>query len=81
MSSAHGRRIARLAVGFQLVAAALLAQPPSPNPVVLAAKLDAEGASQLLIPVAIDGHAFWCNADSGGSRVLSLDSTKRSPRA
>lgn len=76
MSRSGGRRLARLAVGFNIFAATLLAQPPSPNPVVLAAKLDAEGLSQMLIPVAIDGHAFWCNADSGGSRVLSLDLDK-----
>jgi membrane-associated protease RseP (regulator of RpoE activity) len=62
---------------------ALLAAPALPQPtevrdsgILLPAKLDAEGASQMLIPIRVQGHTFWCNADSGGSRVLSLDLTK-----
>jgi hypothetical protein len=61
---------------FVLAVSVLGAQPPSGDAVVLPAKLDAEGASQILIPVKIGGHTFWCNADSGGSRALSLDLTK-----
>jgi hypothetical protein len=30
----------------------------------------------MLIPIRVKGHTFWCNADSGGSRVLSLDLAK-----
>ena len=44
--------------------------------VILAAKLDAEGFGQMLIPIGVNGHTFWCSADSGGSRVLSLDLVK-----
>jgi PDZ domain-containing protein/aspartyl protease len=46
------------------------------DPVVVAAKLDAEGFSQLLVPITVNSHRFWCNVDSGGSWVLSLDATK-----
>ena len=76
MSRPAVRQLARMAIGCQLFGAALLVQPPGPNPVVPAAKLDAENASQMLVQVTIDGHPFWCNADSGGSRVLSLDVDK-----
>jgi hypothetical protein len=67
--------IAAVALGLVWVAASAMAQPDD-GAVVLPAKLDAEGASQMLIPIRVNGHTFWCNADSGGSRVLSLDLTK-----
>jgi hypothetical protein len=59
-----------------LALAAVSAATQSPGAVVLPAKLDAEGLSQILVPIQVQGHTFWCNADSGGSRVLSLDLTK-----
>jgi hypothetical protein len=58
--------------GLVVAAATATAQPDDAREVVLPAKLDVEGLSQMLIPIKIDGHTFWCNADSGGSRVLSL---------
>ena len=67
--------IAAIALGLAWVAASAMAQPDD-GALVLPAKLDAEGASQMLIPIRVKGHTFWCNADSGGSRVLSLDLTK-----
>jgi PDZ domain len=67
-----------------LVAAALVAgvivssasAQPTAGGIVLPAKLDGEGLSQLLIPMRVSGHTFWCSADSGNNRVLSLDITK-----
>jgi PDZ domain-containing protein len=67
--------IAAIALGLAWVAASAMAQPDD-GALVLPAKLDAEGASQMLIPIRVNGHTFWCNADSGGSRVFSLDLTK-----
>jgi hypothetical protein len=77
--------IARLVRRFALVA--LLgtiavdshgfAQAPAPaDPIVVTAKLDAEGLSEFLIPIKIDDHTFWCNLDSGGSWVFSMDTAK-----
>jgi len=77
MSSAGFARpaIAAITLGLTCVAASAVAQTDD-DAVVLSAKLDAEGASQMLIPIRAKGHTFWCNADSGGSRVLSLDLAK-----
>src|SRR5262245_22828887 len=49
---------------------------PGDGGLVLSAKLDAEGLSQLRVPLAVKEHTFWCSADSGNGRVLSLDITK-----
>jgi PDZ domain-containing protein len=49
---------------------------PIEGGIVLPAKLDREGLSQMLIPMRVSGHTFWCSADSGNNRVLSLDITK-----
>ena len=67
-----------------LLAAALAAGPialavsaqPVETGIVLPAKLDAEGLSQMLVPIRVKEHTFWCNPDSGANRVLSLDITK-----
>ena len=50
--------------------------PASQSPIVVEAKFDAEGLHQFLAPVRIGGSTFWCSIDSGGSWVLSLDTTK-----
>jgi hypothetical protein len=78
MSRSRARRTAiGLAAGFgTLFVGSVVVAQPEPTAVVLPAKVDAEGFSQLLIPIQIDGHKFWCSADSGGSRVLSLDLSK-----
>lgn len=63
--------------GFSVAATSPKAQTAAElSPVTVPAKLDAEGLSQFLIPVAIANHTFWCNLDSGGSWVLSLDRDK-----
>jgi hypothetical protein len=69
------RAIATITLGLAWVGSSASAQIEDGG-VVLSAKLDAEGASQMLIPIRVKGHTFWCNADSGGSRVLSLDIAK-----
>jgi hypothetical protein len=66
---------AAIALGLAWITASAKAQPDD-GTVVLPAKLDAEGLSQMLIPIRLQGQTFWCNADSGGSRVLSLDLAK-----
>ena len=68
--------LAVAALGIALFAPTATAQPDETGGVLLPAKLDAEGSSQMLIPISVKGHTFWCNADSGGSRVLSLDLAK-----
>ncbi len=65
-----------VAVALLTVPAAAQSTDAHGGGILLPAKLDAEGASQMLIPIRVQGHTFWCNADSGGSRVLSLDLTK-----
>jgi len=65
-----------LAVALHTVPAAAQSTDAHGGGILLPAKLDAEGASQMLIPIRVQGHTFWCNADSGGSHVLSLDLTK-----
>jgi hypothetical protein len=77
MPSAGFRRRAIVAIAIALggLAASSIGQT-NDDTVVLSAKLDAEGLSQMLVPIRINGHTFWCNADSGGSRVLSLDIAK-----
>jgi PDZ domain len=49
---------------------------PIESGIVLPAKLDAEGLSQMLVSIRVKEHTFWCSADSGNGRVLSLDITK-----
>jgi hypothetical protein len=68
--------LAATALGMAVFASTATAQPDDSGGVLLPAKLDAEGFSQMLIPISVKGHTFWCNADSGGSRVLSLDLAK-----
>jgi hypothetical protein len=46
------------------------------HPVVITAKLDAEGLSLLLVPIRVGAATFWCNVDSGGSWVFSIDKAK-----
>jgi len=48
----------------------------APESSVVAARFDAEGYSQLLVPVRVENAEFWCSLDSGGSWVLSLDTAK-----
>ena len=67
---------APLVITVSVLASSAAVQSDHQGEVRLPAKLDAEGASQMLIPVRVKEHTFWCNADSGGSRVLSLDLTK-----
>jgi hypothetical protein len=67
--------VAALTLGLASMNATAGARPADAT-VVLHAKLDAEGFSQMLVPIRIKGHTFWCDADSGGSWVLSLDLTK-----
>jgi len=50
----------------------LHAQPP---PIAIAAKFDTS-TEHLLIPVAIAGHEFWCNPDTGFSALIALDRSK-----
>ena len=68
------RALATLLTIASIVAPA--AAQPGDGGLVLSAKLDAEGLSQMLIPIRVQGHTFWCSADSGNNRVLSLDITK-----
>ena len=49
---------------------------PVDRPVVVAAKVDAEGLSLLLVPIKVGTTTFWCNVDSGGSWVFSIDRKK-----
>ena len=50
--------------------------PAQADPIVVPAKLDAEGLSEFLIPVKVRDNTFWCNLDSGGSWVFSMDTAK-----
>jgi hypothetical protein len=68
--------LAATTLGIAVFASTATAQSDETGGVLLPAKLDAEGASQMLIPISVQGHIFWCNADSGGSRALSLDLAK-----
>jgi hypothetical protein len=68
--------LAGTTLGIAVFASTATAQSDETGGVLLPAKLDAEGASQMLIPISVQGHIFWCNADSGGSRALSLDLAK-----
>lgn len=64
-------------IGAVLAAPMLGAQTTSPDPtIVVPAKLDAEGLSLLLVPIKIGTTTFWCNVDSGGSWVFSIDRAK-----
>jgi hypothetical protein len=59
-----------------LVAVAMLSmQGVSPAPRVIEGKFDT-ATEQVLIPVTIGGHAFWCNPDSAWSAPIALDETK-----
>jgi hypothetical protein len=49
---------------------------PVDRPVVISAKVDAEGLSLLLVPIKVGATTFWCNVDSGGSWVFSIDRKK-----
>ncbi len=46
------------------------------EPISIPGKLAVSVEGFLLIPVTINEHRFWCNPDSGGSNVLSLDEKK-----
>src|SRR5690242_17920536 len=70
----QARALATLLTIASIVAPA--AAQPADGGLVLSAKLDAEGLSQMLIPIRVQGHTFWCSADSGNNRVLSLDIAK-----
>src|SRR5882757_473902 len=66
MSRARFRLVlAVTALGIAVFASTATVQPDETGGVLLPAKLDAEGSSQMLIPVSVDGHTFWCSADSG----------------
>jgi PDZ domain-containing protein len=77
------RRIGRggagaILLGAVLATPALRAQIVAPvdRPVVVAAKVDAEGLSLLIVPIKVGTTTFWCNVDSGGSWVFSIDRKK-----
>jgi hypothetical protein len=76
MSRARFWLVPVVALAMAVFASSATAQPDEAGGILLPAKLDAEGSSQMLIPISVKGHTFWCNADSGGSRVLSLDLAK-----
>jgi PDZ domain-containing protein len=59
-----------------LIAVAMLSmQGVSPASRVIEGKFDT-ATEQVLIPVTIGGHAFWCNPDSAWSAPIALDETK-----
>src|SRR6266576_698791 len=47
----------------------------TPAGVVINAKFDT-ATEQVLIPVTMGGHTFWCNPDTGFSALITLDQTK-----
>ena len=77
------RRIGRGSAGAILLGA-VLATPtlraqivaPVDRPVLVEAKVDAEGLSLLLVPMKVGTTTFWCNVDSGGSWVFTIDRKK-----
>jgi hypothetical protein len=77
------RRIGRgnasaILLGVVLATPTVRAQIVAPvdHPVVVTAKVDAEGLSLLLVPIKVGTTTFWCNVDSGGSWVFSIDREK-----
>jgi hypothetical protein len=58
-----------------LLSPSIAAQPVSPE-LTIPAKLSTSVEGFLLVPVSINGKRFWCDLDSGGSSVLSLDEKK-----
>jgi hypothetical protein len=59
----------------QLVVPSISAQPVGLE-LTIPAKLSTSVEGFLLVPVTINGKRFWCDLDSGGSSVLSLDEKK-----
>ena len=46
------------------------------SPIIIPAKMSTSVEDFILVPVEVNGKAFWCNLDSGGSSVFSLDAKK-----
>src|SRR5947209_16716974 len=53
--------------------APVLGAQPAPSATTIPARFDDLYGYFLLIPVAVNGTTFWCDVDSGGSAVFSLD--------
>jgi len=61
-----------LLLAFPLYAIAQSQEPP----IIIPAKISTNVEDFILVPVEVNGKAFWCNLDSGGSSVFSLDAKK-----
>lgn len=69
-----GIRLGTALIALSLFSAGLVRAASGQQPTfVVGAKFDAEGLSEFLIPVTVRGKVFWCNLDSGGSWVFSMD--------